>query len=101
MPQLSRQPVPICSLPPEHSSGEKQLEIAAYHSEFDEKHRQICSLLAAEITRGLPQATSRIWHSHPVWFLEENPIVGYSRQKHGQRALWGFCVELVNLRQAR
>ena len=86
--QLSRKPVPISILLPEHSIGEKQLEIAAYYSEFDEKHQQICRLLAAEITRGLPQATSRIWHSHPVWFLEENPIVGYSRQKAGIRLMF-------------
>ena len=48
----------------------------------------MCSSDLAEITRGLPQATSRIWHSHPVWFLEENPIVGYSRQKAGIRLMF-------------
>jgi hypothetical protein len=30
------------------------------------------------IDRTLPDASNKIWHGHPVWFLEENPIVGYS-----------------------
>lgn len=47
--------------------------------------RAICQLLAEQIDRGLPDAENRIWHAHPVWFLDANPIVGYSKLK-GQRA---------------
>jgi len=47
--------------------------------------RKICDLLAQEIDRGLPEAENRIWHAHPVWFLDANPVVGYSRLKAGVR----------------
>ena len=23
------------------------------------------------------EADSKIWHAHPVWFIDDNPIVGY------------------------
>jgi hypothetical protein len=42
---------------------------------------EICDLLAATIERGLPEAESKIWHAHPVWFLDGNPVVGYSKLK--------------------
>lgn len=50
--------------------------------------REICALLAEEIDRHLPGAENRIWHGHPVWFLEGNPIVGYSRQQPGIRLMF-------------
>lgn len=50
--------------------------------------REICALLATEIDRGLPDAECKIWHAHPVWFLDGNPIVGYSRLKDGVRLLF-------------
>ena len=43
--------------------------------------RAICQLLAERIDRGLPDAENKIWHAHPVWFLDGNPIVGYSKLK--------------------
>jgi len=48
-------------------------------------YREICDLLAREIGRGLPDADNRIWHAHPVWFLDANPVVGYSKLKSGIR----------------
>ncbi|MDX1438423.1 MAG: DUF1801 domain-containing protein [Rubricoccaceae bacterium] len=50
--------------------------------------RKICELLAAEIDRGLPEAENKVWHAHPVWFLEGNPIVGYSKLKNCVRLLF-------------
>ncbi len=50
--------------------------------------REICELLAAEIDRGLPNAENKIWHRHPVWFLDGNPIVGYSKEKAGIRLMF-------------
>lgn len=38
---------------------------------------------ATIITGELAEAESKIWHSHPVWFINANPIVGYSKQKAG------------------
>jgi hypothetical protein len=50
--------------------------------------RAICELLAEEIDRGLSEAENRIWHAHPVWFLDGNPIVGYSKLKNCVRLLF-------------
>ena len=52
------------------------------------KDRAICRLLAQEIDRNLPEAENRIWHAHPVWFLDGNPIVGYSKLKDCVRLLF-------------
>jgi len=50
--------------------------------------RATCQLLAEQIDRGLPEAENRIWHGHPVWFLEGNPIVGYGKLKTCVRLLF-------------
>lgn len=63
-------------------------EIEAYNRTQSAGDALICSLLATEIQRGLPDADSRIWHAHPVWFLDGNPIVGYSKQKPGIRLMF-------------
>ena len=50
--------------------------------------RAICQLLAEQIDRALPDAENKVWHAHPVWFLDENPIVGYSKLKGCVRLLF-------------
>jgi hypothetical protein len=50
--------------------------------------RAICQLLADQIDRSLPEAENKIWHTHPVWFLDGNPIVGYSKLKNSVRLLF-------------
>lgn len=50
--------------------------------------RAICQLLAEQIDRHLPEAENKIWHAHPVWFLDGNPIVGYSKLKNCVRLLF-------------
>jgi len=37
----------------------------------------ICRTLQKEIDAALPKAASKIWHAIPVWFIGENPVVGY------------------------
>lgn len=63
-------------------------EIQSYHSTFSKADKDICKILAAEIDRKLPKAESKIWHRHPVWFLDGNPVVGYSKLKAGVRLLF-------------
>jgi uncharacterized protein YdhG (YjbR/CyaY superfamily) len=63
-------------------------DIQSWNAAQSEPDRSICDLLAAEISKGLPEAENKIWHKHPVWFLEGNPIVGYSRQKKGVRLMF-------------
>lgn len=57
------------------------MTIEEYNVNQDPIEQSICKLLMSEIDKGLPEAESKIWHRHPVWFLEENPIVGYSKLK--------------------
>jgi hypothetical protein len=63
-------------------------EIREYNKAQSPKNREICQLLAKEIDRSLPDAESKIWHGHPVWFLDGNPIVGYSKLKDCVRLLF-------------
>ncbi len=63
-------------------------EIAVYNTAQSENDQRICELLADIIDKELSEAESKIWHAHPVWFLEENPIVGYSKQKAGIRLMF-------------
>jgi len=65
-----------------------QADIASYNAAQTPAHRSLCELLAKEIDRKLPHAESKIWHGHPVWFLNKNPIVGYSKQKPGIRLMF-------------
>jgi hypothetical protein len=60
----------------------------AYNDALDPDARAICRLLATQIDRHLPEAENRVWHAHPVWFLEGNPIVGYSRLEECVRLLF-------------
>jgi uncharacterized protein YdhG (YjbR/CyaY superfamily) len=63
-------------------------DIRHYNEHQSAQHRAVCDLLAAEIDARLPDANSKLWHAHPVWFLNDNPIVGYSKQKAGIRLMF-------------
>ncbi len=64
------------------------IDIKAYNEEQESGDREICELLSAEIDKKLKRAQSKIWHRHPVWFLDDNPIVGYSKLKAGIRLMF-------------
>jgi hypothetical protein len=63
-------------------------DISEYNLSQTESDRAICDVLAADIEKSLPDAEGKIWHGHPVWFLDGNPIVGYSKQKSGIRLMF-------------
>ena len=63
-------------------------DIKAYNQSMPQAYKAICTLLADEIGRILPGTEIKIWHGHPVWFLEGNPIVGYSKLKDCIRLLF-------------
>lgn len=58
------------------------------HATLSPGDRAIGDLLAREIDRHLPAAEDKIWYAHPVWFLDGNPIVGYSKLKYCIRLLF-------------
>ena len=63
-------------------------DIPAYHRALAREDKSICDVLQAEIEKALPKAEGKIWHGHPVWFLDGNPIVGYHRLKDAVRLLF-------------
>lgn len=63
-------------------------ETLSYNEAQSPGDRAICQALAREIDRALPDAENKVWHSHPVWFLDGNPIVGYSKLKDCVRLLF-------------
>ena len=62
--------------------------IEAYNEQQASNDKEICMLLANTIAAAMPEAENKIWHAHPVWFLDGNPIVGYSKQKAGIRLMF-------------
>lgn len=79
-----------------------QSEIQNYNNKLAQSDCEICNLLASTIDSELTEAESKIWHAHPVWFLDGNPTVGYSKQKKGIRLMfWSgadFEEALLNVR---
>jgi hypothetical protein len=63
-------------------------DIQGYNDAQTPGDKAICDALSRAITAGLPGAESKIWHAHPVWFLDGNPIAGYSRLKSCVRLLF-------------
>lgn len=63
-------------------------DIQTYNDSQNDSDKAICVLLKKEIDTLLPEAESKIWHGHPVWFLEGNPVVGYSKLKDSVRLLF-------------
>lgn len=63
-------------------------DIEAYNNKQTTEDREICNILSEEICNSLPEAENKIWHAHPVWFLDGNPIVGYSKLKGNVRLLF-------------
>ncbi len=77
-------------------------DIQAYNDNRTAEYGAVCQLLAEVIEGGLAKTESKIWHGHPVWFIDGNPIVGYSEQKAGVRLIfWSgadFGEELLDVR---
>ena len=52
--------------------------IGAYSRAQRPALRAICERLRQWIDSALPGATCKVWHGSPVWFLDDNPVVGFS-----------------------
>lgn len=63
-------------------------DIQKYNKALKGEDKKICEILAEEISKGLSKAENKVWHGHPVWFLDGNPIVGYDKQKDCVRLLF-------------
>ncbi len=63
-------------------------DIAAYDAKLEAGDRELCERLGALIARELPEAQGKVWHAHPVWFIDGNPLVGYALRKDGVYVLF-------------
>ncbi|UOQ55997.1 DUF1801 domain-containing protein [Leucobacter allii] len=63
-------------------------DIRSYHAALDAEAAPICARLHELIVGGLPDAEAKVWHRHPVWFFDGNPVVGYDRLKSSVRLLF-------------
>lgn len=63
-------------------------DVKTYNQNQEGEWQEICNLLAQEIQQGLPGATNKVWHGAPVWFLHDNPIVGYWVRKDNVQLLF-------------
>jgi hypothetical protein len=63
-------------------------DVRAYNNSQSASDKAICNALGNEIDSNLGKAENKIWHAHPVWFLDGNPIVGYSKLKDSVRLLF-------------
>ena len=63
-------------------------DVIAFNARLAPEDQLICDLLATEINKHLPEAENKIWHAIPVWFLDGNPVVGYSKLKDCVRLLF-------------
>ena len=61
-------------------------DVIAYNAEQNES--EICDQLMKLFTKALPGAEAKVWHGHPVWFIEGNPVAGYSIKKSGVQVLF-------------
>ncbi len=64
------------------------MDAITYNNKLSDDNKTICDLLFQEINKHLHKADNKIWHGHPVWFLDGNPIVGYSKEKRGIRLMF-------------
>jgi hypothetical protein len=78
------------------------MTIQEYSNKQEPTDKAICEMLNEEINKHLSKAESKVWHGHPVWFLDGNPIVGYSKEKPGIRLMFwsgaGFDEDGLNKR---
>lgn len=63
-------------------------QIAAYNNSQSPVEKDICETLQAAIDASLEGSTSKLYHGSPVWFIDDNPIVGYDVSAKGVNVLF-------------
>ena len=63
-------------------------DIDDYNAKQEAANGAICRALEQLIQAALPAAAGKVWHGHPVWFIDGNPVVGYSIKKSGVQVLF-------------
>jgi hypothetical protein len=68
--------------------AKKVSDVDAFNAAVGPTRRAICEALQAQFDQHLGSGTSRLYHGSPVWFVEGNPLVGYSLKKAGVAVLF-------------
>jgi hypothetical protein len=63
-------------------------DVTTYNNNLEKPDQEIAIELCSLILKILPEAVGKVWHGSPVWFLDGNPIVGYTRKKSGMELLF-------------
>jgi hypothetical protein len=63
-------------------------QIVAYSQAQSPAFQTMCDLLRELIDTALPKATSKVWHGSPVWFIDDNPVVGYNATAKAVKVLF-------------
>lgn len=63
-------------------------DIRKYNAAQKGGNKAICTRLATIIDKEMSKAESKVWHAHPVWFIDGNPIVGYAVRKDSVQLLF-------------
>ena len=63
-------------------------DIIEYNQALAGTQQKIAEQLADLFAASLPTAEAKVWHGHPVWFLDGNPVCGYSLKKAGLEVLF-------------
>jgi len=63
-------------------------DILDYQSKLSVGDAEIALTLIKLISKTLPMTEGKVWHGHPVWFIDGNPVVGFSLKKAGMEVLF-------------
>jgi hypothetical protein len=63
-------------------------EITKFNNELDSSARAACDTIRELLDDALGREGSKLYHGAPVWFLDGNPIAGYSIKKEGIAVLF-------------
>jgi hypothetical protein len=63
-------------------------DIIEYNQGLAAAERELAEELVALFASKLPTAEAKVWHGHPVWFIDGNPVCGYSLKKAGLEVLF-------------
>ncbi len=62
--------------------------VHAYNNAQNSVNKEICRLLMEQIQIGLSASKCKVWHGAPVWFIDDNPVVGYAVLKDAVQLLF-------------
>jgi hypothetical protein len=62
--------------------------VTDYNNSLQGVNRELAQRLRNLFEEVVPAAKGKVWHGHPVWFIDGNPVFGYSLKKAGIEVLF-------------